>query len=215
MYLKHEGILNDNLAKIIDVIFEQTVLNNTTKKLVSFTDIVDLMGGGTPDTTEREYWGGSVLFFTPKDITDSPFCMKTEKHLSELGLKNCSSRLYPRFTTFVTCRGTVGNISMAGEPMAMNQSCYAIKCKHDYSPFFTYAFSKYVIATMKRKASGAVFNALVTKDFEMEKIYLPDPNCIREFDRKVLPMFNAILSNTKEIVELSSMAQLLLKQLSH
>ena len=58
--------------------------------------------------------------------------------------------------------------------MAMNQSCYALKGKNDFPALFVFSFTRYVIATMKKKASGAVFSALVTRDFEMEKVFEPN-----------------------------------------
>lgn len=155
--------INDNLLASADTIFSKMFLESKTDNTVAFTDVVQLMGGGTPKTDEDSYWNGNILFFTPKDVSNSPFCIATEKHLSDNGLENCSSRLYPSYTTFVTCRGTVGNLSMAGVPMAMNQSCYALKGKNKYPPLFVYSFTRYVIATMKKKASGAVFSALVTR----------------------------------------------------
>ena len=151
-------------------------LENKPAATISFTDIVQLMGGGTPKTDENSFWNGNILFFTPKDISRSPFCISTEKHLTNEGLNNCSSRLYPPYTTFVTCRGTVGNLALAGVSMAMNQSCYALKGKNDFPALFVFSFTRYAIATMKKKASGAVFSALVTRDFEMEKVLnaMPD-----------------------------------------
>ena len=152
-------VVNDNLVDITDTIFFKMFLESIPDATISFTDIVQLMGGGTPKTDEDSFWNGDILFFTPKDVPCSPFCISTEKRLTVAGLNNCSSRLYPPFTTFVTCRGTVGNLSMAGVSMAMNQSCYALKGKADYPPLFIYSFTRYVIATMKKKASGAVFSA--------------------------------------------------------
>ena len=55
---------------------------------ISFTDIVQLMGGGTPKTEEDSFWNGDILFFTPKDVSHSPFCISTEKHLTVAGLNN-------------------------------------------------------------------------------------------------------------------------------
>ena len=206
--------INDNLLASTDAIFSKMFFENKTDSTVSFTDVVQLMGGGTPKTDEDNYWDGNILFFTPKDISNSPFCIATEKHLSENGLKNCSSRLYPSYTTFVTCRGTVGNLSMAGVPMAMNQSCYALKGKKKYPPFFVYSFTRYVIATMKKKASGAVFSALVTRDFEMEKVFEPDIYTALQYHACATPLFDEILSNTKEIQSLTELSQVLLSQLS-
>lgn len=88
---------------------------------------------------------------------------------------------------------------MAGVPMAMNQSCYAIQGKNGYPPFFVYAFTKSIIATMKKKASGAVFSALVIRDFNMEKVTEPTIADVAMYQKRVAPIFNQILSNTKEI----------------
>ena len=43
-------------------------LENKPTATISFTDIVQLMGGGTPKTDEDSFWNGNILFFTPKDI---------------------------------------------------------------------------------------------------------------------------------------------------
>ena len=206
--------VNDNLLNTVDAIFSKMFLETTMEENVSFTDIVQLMGGGTPKTDEPDYWDGEIPFFTPKDVSDSPFCIATEKNLTQSGLDCCSSKLYPPHTTFVTCRGTVGNLSMAGIPMAMNQSCYALKGKTGYPPFFIFAFTRYVIATMKKKASGAVFSALVTRDFEMEKVFYPSADTAQAFQSRVEPLFNSILENTNEISELSHLSQVLLSRLS-
>ena len=122
--------------------------------------------------------------------------------------------MYPPFTTFVTCRGTVGNLAMAGVPMAMNQSCYALKGKDDFPPLFVFAFSHYVIATMKKKASGAVFSALVTRDFDMEKVFEPSIKDAAIFQDRVELLFAQILVNTNEIQYLNDLQNTLLTQLS-
>ena len=206
--------INDNLVNTTDTIFFKMFLERKPNATVSFTDVVHLMGGGTPKTEEDSFWNGDILFFTPKDVSYSPFCISTEKHLTVDGLKNCSSRLYPPFTTFVTCRGTVGNLAMAGVPMAINQSCYALNGKGDFPPLFVFSFTRYVIATMKKKASGAVFSALVTRDFEMEKVFEPNFDDTILFQNRVDPLFAQILANTNEIQQLSNLQNALLTRLS-
>lgn len=206
--------INDNLINTTDTIFFKVFLENKPTATISFTDIVQLMGGGTPKTDEDSFWNGNILFFTPKDISRSPFCISTEKHLTNEGLNNCSSRLYPPYTTFVTCRGTVGNLALAGVPMAMNQSCYALKGKNDFPALFVFSFTRYVIATMKKKASGAVFSALVTRDFEMEKVFEPNYEDAILFEKHVEPLFAQILANTNEIQQLLDLQNALLTQLS-
>ena len=206
--------INENLEKTAQCLFEEIFRGNLQKEEISFTDVIKLSGGGTPSTTEPSFWQGNIPFFTPADINNSVFCLNTEKNLTETGLDNCSSRLYPSNTTFVSCRGTVGKLAISGVPMAMNQSCYALKDKESKYPFFTYSFSKYAIAKLKEKASGAVFSALVTRDFEMEKVFNPKNDDIEDFESKVKSVFDNIKENEREILILSNLRQSVVSQIS-
>jgi len=86
-------------------------------------DVTQILSGGTPKTTVADFWNGEIPFYTPKDSAAQCYVLDTEKHLTERGLNNCNSRLYPKDTVFITARGTVGNLNLAQRPMAMNQSC--------------------------------------------------------------------------------------------
>jgi type I restriction enzyme S subunit len=128
-----------------------------------FTKVVKLSGGGTPDTTDESYWNGEYPFFTPADIFDGYYCIGTEKHVSKSGLKNSSTKLYPKDTVFVTARGTVGAIAIAACEMTMNQSCYALSGENQ---FYVHQLTIAAIQKLIHEAIGALFSALVTKDFD-------------------------------------------------
>ena len=154
------------------------------------------MGGGTPKTGNESYWNGIIPFFTPKDV-NGLYVLTTEKNVTELGLSNCNSRLYPQNTVFVTARGTVGKLSLAGCDMAMNQSCYALVGNKDYGQYYVYHLTLSVISSLKSKANGAVFDAIITRDFESEIVKIP-PNEVRTmFENIVAPIYAAILLNSK------------------
>jgi type I restriction enzyme S subunit len=121
--------LNDNLEATATAIFCEKFVSASVGEEVPFTEVVQLLGGGTPQTDNPEYWDGGIPFFTPKDISTSPYCIKTEKTLTDNGLSACSSKLYALNTVFVTCRGTVGNVAMADLPDA-------IKFESIVSPLF-------------------------------------------------------------------------------
>ncbi|MBI4334317.1 MAG: restriction endonuclease subunit S [Chloroflexi bacterium] len=84
-------------------------------------DVMEVLSGGTPKTNVSHYWDGGIPFYTPKDSTGYAYIFKTEKTLTEEGLRNCNSQLYPKDTIFITARGTVGKINLAQIDMAMNQ----------------------------------------------------------------------------------------------
>ena len=114
-------MINNNLELQAAALF--TNFYDQAETEIGFTEIIQILGGGTPKTGESSYWNGDIPFFTPKDV-GSPYTLTTEKTITEEGLANCNSRLYPVNTVFVTARGTVGKVGLPGVPMAMNQSCW-------------------------------------------------------------------------------------------
>lgn len=201
--------INENLEKQATALFNNFYEQAETE--ASFTDVIQILGGGTPKTGESGYWGGKIPFFTPKDI-GSPYTLNTEKTITEAGLARCNSRLYPINTVFVTARGTVGKVGMAGVPMAMNQSCYALVGKGIHQ-LLVYFYTLKVIDRLRHKASGAVFDAVTTKDFESEHIMrLPD-SIEKVFLCAAEPMYQAILSNSIENQQLAGLRDALLPKL--
>ena len=57
--------------------------------------------------TNPDFWDGEIPFYTPKDATDSIWVADCERTITEAGLNNCNSRLFPKETVFITARGTV------------------------------------------------------------------------------------------------------------
>lgn len=202
--------INHHLEQIAQAIFKSWFMEFEPTK--PFTSIVQVLGGGTPQTNTAEYWNGTIPFFTPKD-TNATYVLTTEKSLTESGLNNCNSRLYPVNTVFVTARGTVGKLAMAGAPMAMNQSCYALVGNAGYGQHFVYHLALETVESLKHKASGAVFDAIVTRDFESEIVPAPSVESVWVFEEKVAPIYKAILNNLKESARLAAIRDALLPRL--
>ena len=191
--------INDNLQQQATTLFNQ--FYDQAQIEISFTDVIRIFGGGTPKTSERSYWNGNVPFFTPKDV-GSPYTLITEKTITKEGLAHCNSRLYPIHTVFVTARGTVGKIGIAGVPMAMNQSCYALFGK-DINQLLVYFYTRKVVDRLKHKANGAVFDAITTRDFESESIRMLTNDSVKTFLDVVEPMYQVLLSNNIENLRFS------------
>jgi len=179
-----------------------------------FTDIFELKGGGTPKTNKNEYWNGNIPFFTPKDIGKSYYTINTIKNITTKGLENCSSRLYSKHTVFITARGTVGAIAIAGDKMAMNQSCYAVLGNKNANQFFVHQVVLSVIEKLKSEATGAVFKALVTRDFDSQSVCSPDISLIILFGNKVSSIYYQLLNNSRENIKLEELKELLLSKMT-
>ena len=201
--------LNDNLHQQAAALFSSLYDRSNTE--VRFTDLIQILGGGTPKTGENTYWNGNIAFFTPKDV-GIPYTLITEKTISKEGLSHCNSRLYPVNTVFVTARGTVGKVGMSGVPMAMNQSCYALVGKETHQ-LLVYFYTLKAVDRLKHKASGAVFDAITTRDFESEQIMKLSDDDATAFLRVAEPMFQEVLNNNIENLRLSTLRDSLLPKL--
>ena len=201
--------INDNLQQQAAALFANFYDQAETE--VGFTEIIQILGGGTPKTSESSYWNGNVPFFTPKDV-GLPYTLTTEKTITEEGLAHCNSGLYPINTVFVTARGTVGKVGLSGVPMAMNQSCYALVGK-DTHQLLVYFYTLEAVARLKHKASGAVFDAITTRDFESEIIMKLSDDDAKAFLDVAEPIYQAVLSNSIENLRLAALRDSLLPKL--
>ncbi|EDP20315.1 restriction endonuclease subunit S [Faecalibacterium prausnitzii] len=201
--------LNDNLEQQAAALFSS--LYNRSNTEVRYTDLIQILGGGTPKTGETAYWNGNIAFFTPKDV-GTPYTFITEKTITEEGLSHCNSRLYPVNTVFVTARGTVGKVGLSGIPMAMNQSCYALVGKETHQ-LLVYFYTLKAVDRLKHKASGAVFDAITTRDFDSEQIMKLSDDDAKAFLCVAEPMFQEMLNNSIENLRLSTLRDFLLPKL--
>ena len=201
--------VNDNLEQQAAALFSS--LYNRSNTEVRYTDLIQILGGGTPKTGETAYWNGNIAFFTPKDV-GTPYTFITEKTITEEGLSHCNSRLYPVNTVFVTARGTVGKVGLSGVPMAMNQSCYALVGKETHQ-LLVYFYTLKAVDRLKHKASGAVFDAITTRDFDSEQIMKLSDDDAKAFLCVAEPMFQEMLNNSIENLRLSTLRDFLLPKL--
>ena len=175
--------------------------------------MVHVQGGGTPSTEVSQYWGGDIPFFSPKDSHDGAYCLHTEQHITELGLENCASRLFPKDTIFITARGTVGNLVLAGEPMAMNQSCYALVPKIDKEPYFVFAGLKCAVDVIKGVSNSGVFDNVVMDTFKIIPLINPGDALRERFNEVAGPVYEQSLMLQRSNINLRATRDALLPRL--
>jgi type I restriction enzyme S subunit len=198
-----EMVFNEALKREIPVGWE----------IGTILDCADLVGGGTPKKEISEYWNGEIPFFTPTDTEDNVFCLKTILYTNQLGINKSSTKLFDKGTILITARGTVGKINIAGKPMAMNQSCYALVPKTNVSSEFVYFHTSQIVRYLKAKSSGSIFKAIVTNDFNFTPTIVPNIETIEAYSKKTNTMFEMILSKKNENQKLSELRDWLLPML--
>ncbi|OGQ96831.1 MAG: hypothetical protein A2521_04865 [Deltaproteobacteria bacterium RIFOXYD12_FULL_57_12] len=144
------------------------------------SDLVRIVSGGTPDRNESAYWrDGGIPWITPTDLTanNGKYIRNGAEHISESGLANSNARLVPAGSIIFSTRGTVGNLAIAGVPLASNQSCEVLVPKNDeiYGEFLYYLLN-YGMFAFHRLAGGTTFGAITRREIGRVHLALPKRN---------------------------------------
>ena len=118
-----------------------------------------IVSGGTPSTSVPSYWNGMIPWCTPTDITGTEgiIISKTEKCITEDGLKNSSADVLPSGSLLLCTRATIGDSKINSIPMATNQGFKNVVPFKDTCIKYLY----YLLQTKKRemleKATASTF----------------------------------------------------------
>ena len=176
------------------------------------SDLVDVIGGGTPKTTEESYWNGSIPWLSVKDFCgDKKYVYNTEKSITEEGLNNSSTKLLHKDNIIISARGTVGELAMIPYDMAFNQSCFGLIAKGNNDPHFVYYLLKDKVRSLKSQTQGSVFDTITKATFD--RIECADYS--EEDQRRIASILSSldrkIELNNKIKADLEEMAQAIFK----
>lgn len=145
------------------------------KEEVSVSEIADIFIGGTPKTSIKEYWDGDIFWASAKDVAncDSRYLEKTEKRITQNGVKNSAAKILPKDTIVITSRGTVGKICLLPFPMSFNQTCYGLVVKKGINPLYLFYKLKSMLSQIDSLSYGTVFDTITKKTFDELKFSLP------------------------------------------
>ena len=137
-------------------------------------EIVHIIGGGTPKTSEPKYWNGSIPWLSVVDFNNgNKYVYDAEKYITQEGLENSSTRLLKKGDIIISARGTVGAMAMIGREMAFNQSCYGIRNSELVDNHYLFYLLKNSINELKQNSHGGVFDTITRETFNMIDISLP------------------------------------------
>jgi type I restriction enzyme S subunit len=87
-------------------------------------ELADIHSGGTPSTTQPQFWDGEILWCTPTDITalnGLKYLSDTSRKISFQGLKVSSAEMIPANSIVMTSRATIGECAINTVPVTTNQ----------------------------------------------------------------------------------------------
>jgi type I restriction enzyme S subunit len=180
-----------------------------------FGNISELRGGGTPSTKESSFWDGNINWSSPKDLSSLrwPLLFDTDKKITSEGLSKISSGLLPVGTLLLSSRAPIGYMAITQIETAINQGYIAINGKYPVDNIFLLIWLKANMDKVIEKANGSTFLEISKSNFREIKILVPSEDVFESFTSQTLPIFEKIIDNAKEILNLEGLRDTLLPKL--
>lgn len=175
----------------------------------------DLLSGGTPKTDVPAYWNGDVPWASAKDVSQcgEAFLVATERTITKRGVEESSTKIIPANATVVVARGaTTGRLTMFGNAMAMNQTCYGLRSKVG-APFALYCNVRHFIERLVQGGHGSIFDTITTSTFEATDVLLAPKEVLLAFDKQVTSLFQQVHANLHQSRTLATLRDTLLPKL--
>ena len=139
-------------------------------KTVRLGNITEMSSGGTPNTKNKEYWNGNIVWVTIKDITSANnFLYDSEKKITKKGLENSSAKMFPINTILYAMYASIGECIISKVECTTSQAILGIECSEKIDFMFLY----YLLVSYKNNAkrmrqtgTQPNLNKQIVSDFE-------------------------------------------------
>ena len=174
----------------------------------------EIICGKTPPTKKKEYYGGNTPFITIPDMHGCVYNVSTERYLSAAGVALQPKKTLPPNTVCVSCIGTAGLVNLVSEKSQSNQQINSIVPKEGISAYYIYLLMQTLSETINKLGqSGSTIVNLNKTQFGKIQVAIPSEQVLCNFDTLCKPLFEMILSNQKENIELANLRDALLPKL--
>lgn len=165
-------------------------------------EIARIMSGGTPSTDVASYWNGAIQWFTPAELSKaSKYVAKSERTITELGLKNSSAKLLPPGTILLTTRASIGATAILLNEACTNQGFQSLIVHKKFSNEFIFYSLPLVKNEMIKQASGSTFPEISAKKIASIGIALPPKYAEQERIAKALSNIDSLINNLDRTIE--------------
>ena len=158
-------------------------------------DVADIVNGATPSTHNSENYDGSIIWITPKDLSDQKkkIIRRGQRNISEIGFNNCSAQMIPPYNILMSSRAPIGLLAINKNECCTNQGFKNLVldksiCDTDYM----YYYLQFHMKEIEALGSGTTFKEISKSALQGLEIRLPNlekqrdiAKCLSDLDRKI------------------------------
>lgn len=137
-----------------------------------------IFGGGTPSTSNTDFWDGKIMWVTPADYDeDTEYIVETKRTITEIGLADIGNCIAPAESIILSNRAPIGQVALCKNNVSTNQGCkMLIKRKGVNSKYYYYCL-KVLKDKLTSLGKGTTFLELSL--YDLNNFALPSP-CLDE-----------------------------------
>ncbi|AXS83260.1 restriction endonuclease subunit S [Marinobacter sp. Arc7-DN-1] len=183
--------------------------------IATVEDLGSVVSGGTPSREIANFWGGTIPWVTPGELTslNTKTLHLTNESITDEGLRQSGANLLPAGSLLVTTRASLGYCAINSVPVTTNQGFKNIVFRQSSNPDFYYHWSRKISSELKRRASGTTFLEISGSDFKQIKLPAP-PSAEQQKIAQILDILDTqIQKNAALIAKLEKIKEGLLHDL--
>jgi len=172
---------------------------------------VEIIGGGTPDTTNSAYWNGDIDWYSPTEIGEAAYANGSVKKITLLGLQKSSAQILPaNRTVLFTSRASIGDMAILTRDGATNQGFQSFVVGERLDVYFLYTMGFKIKDYALKNASGSTFLEISKNTLSQMEFFAPslkEQTAIGNFFRQ---LDETIALQTAEVEKLNQLKKGLL-----
>ena len=142
--------------------------------MVELGEVADLIGGGTPSTSKKDFWiNGVIKWISAKHINKNNKIIGYEL-ITQEAVKNSSTVIIPKGSIIFVTRVSTGKLTKAENNYAINQDLTGIILKNNkIDATFLFHYLRTQTEKISKLAQGMGVKGITKKQFASVKIPLP------------------------------------------
>ena len=177
-------------------------------KKVKLGEICEIQAGGTPSRNKQEFWvQGNIPWVKIKDI-NSKYISKVEEHITDLGLRFSSAKLFSRGTILYTIFATIGEVAILDIDAATNQAIAGLHLKSEkVLKEYLYFFLLSIKNRVKNDSRGVAQNNINLTYLKNIEVPIVENSIQQEICNNLTKINQIITLRNQQLIELSNLVK--------
>ena len=137
-------------------------------------EISDIVGGGTPGTSNPDYWDGDIDWYAPAEISEQIFINSSSRKITKSGFENSSAKMLPVGTVLFTSRAGIGKTAILCKEGCTNQGFQSIvPHENELDSYFIFSRTEELKRYGETKGAGSTFVEVSGKQMTNMTLMMP------------------------------------------